>query len=314
MGEAKRRGNFEERKKQARKNITRGIIVYPGNDGTQGSSFHLNTDQYKRDMYYYAMYWDRILIPTGIVQTKLPVDNDFISKGVLERVMTSGYETHASCLTPDGKYIDLIQHDLWVTGEIAKQKLNSQGEIWDINHITDTPVYFKEHAREANTIRLRLTNALPYPIINNDSSVENLLEFKQSRAAELIALRDSMDNLLKRIYEEPMRALKENEILRFENAINELDRTLRERFQIVDKNDWELNLNLDTSLIERASAIGIAIAADAATGPYPIFTSAVSMLSLFSLTKKYNMTFNQYARKDIKLEYISRAKAKKIIP
>ncbi|EOE6707630.1 DUF6236 family protein [Acinetobacter baumannii] len=316
MGEAKNRGTFEERKTQARRKLLRGIITYPGNDGTKGSSFRLDTDQYKKDMYYYAMYWDRILIPTGMVQMRLPVDDDFISHGVLEKVMTSDYETHPSCLTPDGKHIDLIQHDLWVTGEIAKQKLNSHGEIWDINHITDTPIYFKEHAREANTIRMRLTKALPYPIVDNNTSIERLLKFKEHRGSELIALQDSMDNLLKRIYEEPMHALKENEILRFENAVNELNRTLRERFTIVDKNDWELNLSLDTSLIEKASTIGMAIAADSTASPlsFPFFTTATSALSLFSLSKTYGLTFNRYARKDIKLEYISRAKAKKIIP
>lgn len=315
MGEAKRRGSFEDRKKQARKKIIRGIINYPYNTSLQGSSINFSPENVKREMYYLAMYWDKIITPTGAIRGRFQGDDAFITNDVLRLVNTLDYAPHPSSLSEDGKFFDAVRHDIWVMGEIATDKReNAQGEIWDINHVTEQPVYFNEHAKEANIIRMRLTNVLPYPIITDEYNIEDLLKFKERRSEQLIALHDSMDNLLKRIYEEPMHALKEKEIMRFENAVHELDRTLIERFKITDKSDLELNLSVDTSLIEKASAIGIAMAADHTLNPFPFFTAATTALSLFSLSKTYGVTFNRYAHDDIKLEYISRAKAKKIVP
>ncbi|MDC4428021.1 DUF6236 family protein [Acinetobacter baumannii] len=316
MGEAKRRGSFEDRKKQARKHLTRGIITYPGTVSIKDGSFNLDSLLTENDMYYFAMYWDKILIPSGMVRVDLACDRAFESNGVLEKISTIRYPPDSSCLTEDGKSIDGIKHEIWVFGELAKQKINARGEVWDINHVDSDPIYMDQHSRKTNTIRLRATEVLPYPVITEKYNIEDLLNFKQRRADELAALHDSMDNLVKRIYDEPLHALKEKEIKRFENAVLELDKTLIERFKITNKSDWELNLNLDTSnLIEKASAIGIAAAADHALSPFPIFTAAATAaVSLISLSKKYGITFNQYARDDIKLEYISRAKAEQIIP
>lgn len=315
MGEAKNRGTFQERKTQAKKHLERGIITYPGSVSFKDGKFSIDSCLTENDMYYFAMYWDKILIPSGMVRIDLECDEAFESNGVLQKISSMHYAPDPSSINEDGRSINAVKHEIWVFGELAKQKLNARGESWDINHVDGDPIYTPQHSKEANVIRLRATEVLPYPVITGKYNIEDLLNFKLRRADELAALHESMDNLVERMYEKPLHAMKENEFKRFENAVYELDRTLIERFQFTNKSDWELNLNLDTSIIQNISAIGIAAAADHALTPFPIITAAATAaVSLISLSKKYGMTFNQYARNDIKLEYILRAKSEQIIP
>ncbi|WP_284086587.1 DUF6236 family protein [Acinetobacter pittii] len=296
--------------------IDRGILLYPGNMQATKNGFTLTEAMSQVDMFYYALYWDKIVVSSSVVNVDLPCDLEFMRQGVLEKLYSLQYPKN-SPYKSGGKIQDFASHELWVFGDVASEKLRAEGEDWTISHINSDPIYDPEHTKEQNTIRLRLTNALPFPAVTEENNVERLLNFKLNRAPELAALHESMDTLVKRIYEEPLHALKEREIKRFENAVNELDKTLIERFKIIRKSDWEIALNWDpVNIVERIKAVGSvivpAIAADHFS-PVPIFTSAVGLTSLFSLNKKYAFTFNRHAQNDIKLEYISGAKSKKII-
>lgn len=302
--------------RKAGKNITRGIITHPCNVEIRdnGNRLTMNKGIKQEDMFFYALYWDKVILSCGILDMGLPCDEEFQKQGVLEKLYCIGYQG-PSPYRFQNRIENIAGHELWVFGDVAKQKLLAPGEDWTINHANSEPKYMPEHSKEVNTIRLRISNALPFPSVSEENDVERLLNYKLDRASELAALHDSMDNLIKRVYEEPIHALKEREIKRFENAVNELDRTLIERFQIIQKSDWEIGLNLDpVNMFEKVSAIGAAMVADNATGPYPIFTSIAGLASVLSMSKKYGITFNQYARDDIKLEFISGAKSKKIIP
>lgn len=309
--------SFSQKKKKTNPQyIDRGILLYPGNMKTtsNGQGFSISEQMSQEDMFYYALYWDKIMISSSVLNVDLPCDMEFIRQGVLEKLYSLQYQEE-SPYRSGGRIEDFASHELWVFGDVAKRKLEAYGEDWTICHLNGEPEYMPEHSKEANTIRLRISDVLPSPQVTSESDVEKLLNFKLDRASELDALHDSMDNLIKRVYEEDLHALKEKEIKRFENAVNELDRTLIERFKIIQKSDWEVALNLDpVDIVEKTTAIGAAIYADHTLSPYPIFTGITGLLSMLSFSKKYGMTFNRYARNDIKLEYISAAKSKKIIP
>ncbi|HEO1785486.1 DUF6236 family protein [Acinetobacter baumannii] len=314
MGEAKKRGSFEDRKTQATKNIIRGVVTPPGQVSIRGNNYYMEKSYSNEDLLYYALYWDKIVMPSGIAKITTELAEELIKSDVLSQPRTFDIQPHPSTINLDGS-VSMEKHELYAFGEIAKSKLNEKGANWVISHIDGDPIYLPTHSNKENNLRLRVTQILPFPAMTGEYSVDDLLNFKLRRESELAALHDSMDNLLKRLYEEPIQAIRETEIKRFENAVDELDKTLIERFTVIQKSDWEVGLNLDpVNIFERTSAIGAAMAADHALSPYPIITGITGLLSMLSLSKKYGITFNRYARNDIKLEYISGAKSEKIIP
>ncbi|HGP3418235.1 TPA: DUF6236 family protein [Acinetobacter baumannii] len=295
-------------------NIIRGVVTPPGQVTIKGNSYHMARSYSNEDLLYYSLYWDKIVMPSGIVKISSELSQELVKSHVLSQPSTFNMKPHPSIIRPDGSY-GMEQHELYAFGEIAKNYINKSGENWVISHIAGDPVYLPTHGKKENQLRLRVTQILPFPALTGDYSVDDLLNFKIRRQSELAALHESMDNLIKKLYNEPIQAIRETELKRFENAVKELDKTLIERFKIIQKSDWEVGLNLDpVNIIERTSAIGTAIAADHAFSPYPICSSIAGLFSLLSLNKKYGITFNQYARNDIKLEYISGAKSEKIIP
>lgn len=315
MGEAKKRGNFEKRKKEALKNIKRGIITPPGKINIQGSTYHMQQGMSADEMLYLSLYWDEILIPTGYIHVSTPFEQELISNKILIRPHSSQIPPCASSLTPEG-HLRIEAHELYAFGEFAKNKLQSKGEDWIIQHISDDPMYLPEHRNEQNSIRFRITNSLPFPAYKESFNIDDLLDFKQRRKDQLGELHQSMDELLKRVYLEPIHALRESELKRFENAVDELDKPLIERFKIIRKSDWEVNLSPDIpTLIEKGGFIGSGVAADQALGlSLPVFSSIAALSSILSISKKYGFTFNQFAKDDLRLEYISGAKSEKIIP
>lgn len=295
--------------------IDRGILLYPGNMQATKNSFTLTEAMSQEDMFYYALYWDKIVVSSSVVNVDLPCDLEFMRQGVLEKLYSLEYPKN-SPYKSGGNIQNFASHELWVFGDVASEKLRAEGEDWTICHANGEPQYMPEHKKDANMTRLRLSKCLPYPIVNDENSVEKLLNFKLKRSAELAALHESIDNLIVKLPENTLHALKESEIKRFNNAIEELDKTLLERFAFTDKRSVEFNLNFDPiNIIERVGAIGTAILADNGlnTG-FPYLTTATFLTSLISIQKVFGVTFNEYAKDDIKLEYISKAKSANIIP
>lgn len=315
MGEAKRRGVFAERKTKAIGNIKRGIITPPGNVTIKGNSYNLKGGLTEELMYYFGLYWDKIVIPSGIVNLQLACDEEFIKNDILEKISTFKIPPHHSYIKDDGKSYDMATHELWAFGEIAKQKINTKGEAWFINHIDGDPLFLPQQRLEQDSFRLRIVDALPHPALTGEYNIVDLLEFKQRRSDELGQLHESMDGLLSKVLKEPLQDIRETEIRRFENAIIELNKTLIERFKFINKSDWEVSLSPDIpSLFSAAKNIGAGMILDQGLGAnFPYATTLSAIGSTLSLTKKFGYTFNQYAKDDLKLEYITRAKAGKII-
>ena len=302
-------------KKNVQKNIKRGIVTLPGKVIENNTHLHIQVDKsLATELIYMSLYWDEIVIPIGAVQFALPFERDLIQYGVLSRPNTYLIPPPKELLS-DNRPIR-SRHEVYAFGEIAKQKINNPGpgEDWVIQHYAD-PIYIPEHRNEQNSIRLRINKILPMPSITGTFNLEDLLEFKLRRKDELGALHQSIDELISKVYSEPIPAIRETEIKRFENAVKELDKPLIERFKVIRKSDWEVSLSPDIpTLLENARNIAAGIAIDGQLNiNFPIASSIASIASMLSITKKYGYTFNQFAKDDIKLEYISGAKSENII-
>ncbi len=288
-----------------KRKVQRGIVAPNGIMSINGNSLFLERTYIPEDIFYYVMYWDKIAIPTSqAINFGLPFENELKSLNILERPI----------LPIIGK-VDVAQHVHWTFGEIAKQKLNDENDDWIIHHMSGDPIYLPEHATKKDTLRLKITNALPIPSANGDFSLNDLLEFKERRSSELEGLHLTMDQFLKKLNSEEIEAIRKTELRRFENAITELDKTLLERFKIIKKSDWEVTLSPDIpTLIEKAPAIAGAVIADSYTEfNIPIITTITTIASMLSISKKYGITFNQYNHEDFNLEYISSARSENIV-
>lgn len=283
--------------------LERGIVAPAGIMSISGTSMHIERTYSPEDIFYYAMYWDKIAIPTSSAfHCGLPLERELISSGILERPQLPVVGT-----------VDIAQHTHWTFGEIAKQKLKEDKSDWMIHHMSGDPIYLPQHSTKQDSIRLKITKALPIPSNDGNFSLDDLLEFKLRRASELEGLHTTMDKLLKKIHYEEVNVIQKTELKRFENAINELDKTVFERFKIYKKSDFEVNLDLKgdalIALALNAPVIGSALL----TSEIPVATLATSIFSVFSLSKKYGVTFNQYNQGDYNLEYISSARSENII-
>jgi Family of unknown function (DUF6236) len=286
-----------------KKKVNRGIVAPNGIMAINGNSLVLQRSYIPEDIFYYVMYWDKIAIPTSpVIHFGLPFENELNSLGILERPTLPAIGS-----------VDVAKHVHWTFGEIAKQKLNNEDEDWIVHHMSGDPIYLPEHATKKDTIRLKITNALPIPSVNGNFSLNDLLEFKMRRSSELEGLHSTMDRFLKKLNSEEIDVIRKTELKRFENAILELDKTVVERFKIIKKSDVELNIDLKSDALLALALNTPAIIHDIQTNNIPLATIATSILSVLSFQKKYGFTFNQYNHGDFNLEYISSARSENIV-
>lgn len=283
--------------------LERGIVAPAGLMSISGTSMTIERTYTSEDIFYYAMYWDKIAIPTSSgFHCALPLEKELISSGILERPSLPAYGS-----------VDIAQHTHWTFGEIAKQKLKEDKSDWVIHHMSGDPIYLPEHSTKQDSIRLKITKALPIPSDEGKFSLDDLLDFKLRRASELEGLHSTMDKLLRKIHHEEIDVIQKTELKRFENAINELDKTVFERFKIYKKSDFEVNLDLKGDALLALALNAPAISSNLLTNEIPVAALATSILSVFSLSKKYGLTFNHHNQGDFNLEYISSARSENII-
>lgn len=283
--------------------LERGIVAPAGIMSISGTRMHIERTYSNEDIFYYVMYWDKIAIPSSSAfHCGLPLERELASLGILERPQL-----------PVIGIVDVAQHTHWTFGEIAKQKLKEDKSDWMIHHMSGDPIYLPQHSTKQDSIRLKITKALPIPSNDGNFSLDDLLDFKLRRASELEGLHTTMDNLLKKIHYEEITVIQKTELKRFENAINELDKTIFERFKIYKKSDFEVNIDLKGDALVALALNAPVIGSDLLTGEIPVATLATSIFSVFSLSKKYGVTFNQYNHGDYNLEYISSARSENII-
>lgn len=283
--------------------LERGIVAPAGIMSISGTKMHIARTYSNEDIFYYVMYWDKIAIPTSSAfHCGVPLERELISLGLLERPQ----------LPVIGK-VDVAQHTHWTFGEIAKIKLKEEKADWMVHHMSGDPIYLPEHSTKQDFIRLKITKALPIPSGEGKFSLDDLLDFKYRRSSELEGLHTTMDRLLRKIHYEEIDVIQKTELKRFENAIKELDKTVFERFKIYKKSDFEVNIDLKGDALLALALNTPAIGSSLLTGEIPIAALATSIMSVFSLSKKYGVTLNQYNQGDYNLEYISSARSENIL-
>lgn len=283
--------------------LERGIVAPAGVMSINGTSMQIERSYLPEDIFYYSMYWDKIAIPSSSAfHMGLPFENELMTLGILDRPTM-----------PTIGSVDIARHTHWTFGEIAKQKLKEDKSDWIIHHMSGDPIYLPEHSTKKDVIRLKITNALPIPSADGKFSLDDLLNFKHRRSSELEGLHTTMDRLLKKLHSEEIDVIQKTELKRFEDAIQELDKTVLERFKIYKKSDLEVNIELTGDALLSLVHNIPAILTDLQSNQIPFYTMASSILSCVTFTKKYGVTLNHHNHGDFNLEYISSARSENII-
>lgn len=209
------------------------------------------------DLRRYALYWDRLEFPkNNVFDFEEYAEIDYLeAEGVLQR--TSVVIDRHQEPNPYKAYI-LAQVQAFQRLEAAEPGLWSLGQSAADFYVPS------EVAISTRTIEIELVNALPTPPDN--VSLSDVLEFKNRRGSELLALRVTLDELWKKI--EDSRDIPRAKIAAIDRlalSISDLDSAARESWPSRIRSSLKIELNLPkiaaTGVIGLALAVGIGVPA-----------------------------------------------------
>ncbi|WP_407480079.1 DUF6236 family protein [Acinetobacter baumannii] len=247
------------------------------------------------DIAYFCLYWDKIATPSSrALSLQLPFEEQLVEYGILERLERVNLNNYIGA--------DIAQNELWMFSTIAREKLQDSDNDWLVHHLTKEPIYRKKDTLMQDMLRVKITNLLPVPVQSEHNSLDDIINFKKRRADELNNLHYTLNALLERIYNSKVEVIQKQELSDFKKALEELDKTVKERFKIYRKGDLEIGLDLNPvnflSLISSQNFMEV----------------ATNIFSIFSINKCFGVTLNQHARRNnMRLEYISSARSEYII-
>lgn len=223
-----------------------------------GDGFRLGKWISSLELNYLSLYWDRLVSPTNnMIHVSFEKEDELIRCGLLTRPnferhaifnaedMTNFYaETHA-------KTIDILRN--------LKDRVD-----WRMHFLNDQINLKPELSRESEVIRFELARLLPVPPESVD--LHDILEFKERRKPELMALHGYLDELYFEIIRSGDISLQRAKALyKLEKAISDLERLNHEgwrspiRFSISTSFEFDLTQAF-------GSLAGVALALN---GPHP---------------------------------------------
>ncbi len=164
----------------------KGIVISPPFKAIPGG-IELGGNIDPQDVRKYLLYWDEIDYPTNnALSVGLSDDLSFLQNcGILRRT----HVTIQGSFLLDGKVMIAAQEHVFKENE-----KNEKGK-WSLAQLSDTQFYTQTTPEVG--IEFELANCLPVP--QGDVPLNDILEFKQKRESELLALRIYLNDLYQSI-------------------------------------------------------------------------------------------------------------------
>lgn len=285
--------------------MKRGIVASPNIIKPIHDGFVIERSLGVEELNFYALYWDRVVIPTNsFIHARIHDEEALVDCGLVERPRVQFYGGFNSRDMP--AFLSKIQVD------ITKNLIESdRGMDWVLHQIGDKLILPGVEVDSKRSLRFELMNALPVPV--GTVLVADLLEFKERRADELNVLHDTLDSLYLDILKSPDQDLAAKKtVADLKKAIADLDTVSSEKWKATSKFDFSVNFNLDCGKIASALAAGAVF--DFYTNMFtaPVGTIAAPFMSLLNV-KAGRATAIQASEKENKLSYLSSARLEKII-
>lgn len=278
--------------------MKRGIIATPGIINRLPKGLQMNGSISLDEMRYYALYWDKVMIPTNsLVHMGVPQEEAFISAGAIERpnvAFNGSYEG-------DQVTNAVLSCQSIVANELVKDKKID----WVIQQFADELIILDNYVEERNTLRIDLASCLPVP--TGEVNIHDILEFKELRKTEFIALHEYLDEVYEQALLSPDQTLASKKaISNLTKSIEDLDKITQEGFKKYMKHNLSTVFNLYKEKIGEGIIMDITVAALTGTPIVP----AVTLGGIVSATMKVSVNSTQTfrpAEKNLKLAYLSKA-------
>lgn len=286
--------------------MTRGVVATPMAwlQVNSDSEFNAQPGMTELEVNYFALYWDRIIIPdNNFISVPIPKQNDLIQSGLVERPLIAFQGLVGSGEV--AKLLVLAQYRI-----LQSLRNDNKSTDWFYHQIGEEFVLPKSEQVIKDTVRMELANALPVPPPN--TNIAEILEFKLRRADELNELHDYIDSLYRGIINSgDIHFEKTKSYADLINAIKNLNRVHDESWQSPFKFTLQTSFEADlNSLLQGAFTMMAASSlTDAMTGA--AFGIGQGLLSSISLKLERK---NLMKKESDKLMYLVHAQRKGLLP
>lgn len=279
--------------------MKKGIIATPGIINRLPKGLQMAGSLSLDEMRYYALYWDNVVIPTNnLVHMGLPQEEAFISAGAIERpnvAFNGSYEGD-----------QVTNAVLSCQSIVAKELVKDKRIDWVIQQFNDELIILDDYIEERNTLRIDLASCLPVP--TGEINIHDILNFKELRKTELIALHDYLDEVYQQALLFPDQTLASKKaISNLTRAIEDLDKVTQEGFKEYMKHNLSTVFNLYKDKIGEGVIMDLTVSALMGSPIVP----AVTIGGIVSATIKISMNSTQTFRpadQNLKLAYLSKAR------
>lgn len=279
--------------------MKRGIIATPGIINRLPKGFQMAGGLSLDEMRYYALYWDKVVIPTNnLVHMGVPQEEAFISAGAIERprvAFSGSYEGD-----------QVTNAMLSCQSLIAKELIKDKKTDWVIQQFNDELIILDDYIEERNTLRIDLASCLPVP--TGEINIHDILNFKELRKTEFMALHEYLDEVYQQALLFPDQTLASKKaIANLTKSIEDLDKVTQEGFKEYMKHNLSTVFNLYKDKIGEGIIMDLTVAALMGSPIVP----AVTIGGIVSATIKVSMNSTQTFRpadKNLKLAYLSKVK------
>lgn len=254
---------------------------------------------------YLCLYWDKLVSPTNnVFHAGFKNEDELIYCGILTRpiyrrhglfdgdAMTSFYaETHAQT-------IDILRH--------------MEGSIdWRMHFLNEQINIATELSRTSEVIRFELANLLPVP--TEETNLHDILEFKERRKPELIALHEYLDELYFEVKQSGDINLQRAKTLsNLKKAIIDIEHLNQETWRSPIK--FSISTSFEFDLTQAFGAFSGVMLAVNGPHPYDVLGGIGSIFSVLGGCIKINPQIQSVLiHGNDKLAYISKSKLEKIV-
>ncbi|WP_201587764.1 DUF6236 family protein [Psychrobacter jeotgali] len=278
--------------------MNRGIIATPGIINRLPKGFQMNGSISLDEMRYYALYWDKVVIPTNnLVHIGVPQEEAFISAGAIERPRIAFHGSY------EGDQVTNAM--LSCQGLVAKELVKDKETDWVIQQFSDELTMFDDYIEERNTLRIDLASCLPVP--TGEVNIHDILEFKELRKNEFISLHEYLDEVYEQALLSPDQTLASKKaISNLTKSIADLDKVTKEGFKEYIKHNLSTIFNLYKEKIGEGIIMDITLAALTGSSIIPAGTLGSIVSATIKVSSNSTQTFRP-ADKNLKLAYLSKA-------
>lgn len=285
--------------------MSRGVVAAPAIINIQGDGFMMERGLSPEEIRYYALYWDRVVIPgSNLVYVGLPEEEVLIESGVVERPRVGFQGSFGGAE---------LGHSFAIAQSLVAKKLieEDRSTEWVLHQIGNRLNIPNEYREERHSLRFDLINLLPVPC--GEVPIPDVLEFKHRRATELEALHQTIESAYVEALRNPDPDLGLSTAIRdLKASLDNLDAVSNERWDKTRKFDFSASFNLDGGKFVQSVAGGAAFDFFTNAFTLPVGTIAGGIASLLKLKASYCSSFKPAANNET-LSFLSHASDEGII-